>query len=439
MTAPTTSPPPIDPWRWGVVWLMFLATMINYMDRQTMQVTSTHIIREFTPQFAEWGFGPEKGYGVIESAFNYAFAIAQILAGLLADRLSLRWVYAGALLLWSAAGLLTGMVDTLAMMLMCRIVLGVGEAFNWPCAIHVVKRVVPHESRSLANGIFHSGASIGAAAVPLLAVALVGANGERWRWLFIGVGGFGAIWALLWFTLTRGSRAAAIERAADDKHLADFHKPKPPFWRIFTLERFWLALAFGTSVNVCWHFFRVWLPRILRRDLSFGEYEMLWVLAGFFVAADLGSMLAGWTTRQLTRGGLSVERSRKLVMLGTSSLCLLAAPAVQTSVPWLSVPLIFIVAAGAMGGFANYFALSQDVSAHHTSFVAGILGSVPWFMLAFLNPRIGEWADKTGSFSVAVLIVGFVPLAGASIALLWPEQRRESNQPGLITEAEQAQ
>src|SRR6516164_3097683 len=120
MTAPTTSPPPIDPWRWGVVWLMFLATMINYMDRQTMQVTSTHIIREFTPQFAEWGYGPEKGYGVIESAFNYAFAVSQILAGLLADRLSLRWLYAGALLLWSAAGLLTGMVDTLAMMLMCR-------------------------------------------------------------------------------------------------------------------------------------------------------------------------------------------------------------------------------------------------------------------------------------------------------------------------------
>src|SRR5262249_2524853 len=152
----------------------------------------------------------------------------------------------------------------------------------------------------------------GAAAVPLLAVALVGADGARWRWLFIGVGGVGAVWAALWFTLTRGERAAAIERAADDKHLADFHKPKPPFWRIFTLERFWLALAFGTSVNVCWHFFRVWLPRILRRDLSFGEYEMLWVLAGFFVAADVGSMLAGWAARRLTRGGLSVERSRKL-------------------------------------------------------------------------------------------------------------------------------
>src|SRR6516225_5365501 len=93
-TATSNSPPLIDPWRWGIVWLMFLATMINYMDRQTMQVTSTHMVREFTPQFAAWGFGPKEGYGVVEAAFNYAFAIGQIIAGLLADRWSLRWAYA---------------------------------------------------------------------------------------------------------------------------------------------------------------------------------------------------------------------------------------------------------------------------------------------------------------------------------------------------------
>jgi ACS family hexuronate transporter-like MFS transporter len=441
--APGSSPPLIDPWRWGIVWLMFLATMINYMDRQTMQVTSTHMVREFTPQFAAWGFGPKEGYGVVEAAFNYAFAIGQIIAGLLADRWSLRWAYAAALLVWSAAGLCTGLADTLAILLLCRIVLGAGEAFNWPCAVHVVKRVVPRESRSLANGIFHSGASIGAATMPLLAVAVIGPNGERWRWLFIGVGAIGGLWAVLWFAMIRGPRAAIIDQPAAEEKAQLQHGPKPPFWHIFALDRFWLALTYGTAVNVCWHFFRVWLPPLLISDLKLGETAMLWVVAGFFVAADIGSMTAGWVTRRLTRSGYSIAASRKIVMIGTSTLCLLAIPVAllhgaAPSAPgspaiedaqsasaqlWITIPLIMIVAAGAMGGFANYFALTQEVSAHHTSFVVGVVGAGAWFVLAIINPLIGRWADQTGSLASPVLAVGFVPLAGALIAaLLWRDR-----------------
>jgi ACS family hexuronate transporter-like MFS transporter len=427
--------PHIDPWRWGVVWLMFLATMINYMDRQAMQVTSSHIIAEFTPQFIERGYGPEEGYGVVESVFNFAFAASQIIAGLIADRLRLRWVYAVALLVWSAAGLFTGLAETLTMLFACRIILGFGEAFNWPCAVHVVKRVMPHESRSLANGIFHSGASIGAAVMPLLAVALLspvvgGQADPRWRWLFIGVGALGGMWALLWFWLIRGRRAEVIEHPATEEIAARAQTDvRPPFWEVFTLQKFWLALAFGTSVNLFWHFLRVWLPRILKTDLKLGENEMLLTVTGFFVAADVGSMIAGWTTRRLTRSGFSIVQSRKFVMIGTSSLCLLTVPAVWINRPEVSLPLIILSAAGAMGGFANYFALTQDVSPHHTSFVVGIVGAVPWFVLADLHPRVGRWADRTGSFALAVFAVACVPLTGALIASIWPESSKEAPSP----------
>src|SRR5581483_8480159 len=203
--APTAAA--IPAWKWRVIWLLFLATMINYMDRQTMQVTSSHLINEFFD-------GKEEGYGRVESAFQYAFAFAQIVAGFLVDRFNVRWFYVGALVVWSAAGLFTGLVHTLQALIVCRVVLGAAEAFNWPCAVSVVRRVLPLESRSLANGIFHSGASIGAAVTPILAWLMIGPAGENWRSVFIVVGAAGAAWALLWPMVIRGDRARDIERQA---------------------------------------------------------------------------------------------------------------------------------------------------------------------------------------------------------------------------------
>ena len=149
-----------------------------------MQATSSHLIRQFFN-------GKERGYGEVESAFQYAFALSQILAGFLVDRFNVRWFYLGALLVWSAAGLMTGVVNTIEALILCRIVLGAAEAFNWPCAVSVVRRVIPLEARSLANGIFHSGASIGAAVTPILAWAMIGPSGENWQKLFVVVGATG--------------------------------------------------------------------------------------------------------------------------------------------------------------------------------------------------------------------------------------------------------
>lgn len=406
---------PIPPWKWGLVWLLFLATMINYMDRQTMQVTSSHLIREFFD-------GKERGYGEVESAFQYAFAAAQIVAGFLIDRFNVRWFYVGALLIWSGAGLLTGLVSTIEALILCRVVLGMAEAFNWPCAVTVVRRVLPLEARSLANGIFHSGASIGAAATPLLAVAMIGPDGENWRTLFIVVGAVGALWALLWLIVVRGERAREIE--TKDVAVSDVApEDKPPFADVLLGRLFWITLTVSLTVNVCWHFFRAWLPRILKKDLAYTEAEMLWMVAGFFVAADVGSLLAGYVTRRLTQAGYSVERSRKLVSTFTSLLCLLAIPIAFKPDAMLTVLLVLIVAAGAMGGFANMFALAQETSPWHTAKVVGLAGSLPWAVLAVLNPLIGSLADDSGTFAPAVIAVAFVPLAGSLVGWFWPESK----------------
>lgn len=414
--------PSIPRWKWGVVWLMFLATLINYMDRQTMQVTSTYLIDEF------FG-GKEEGYGRAESAFQYAFAFSQVFAGFLVDRYRVRWIYVGALLIWSGAGICTGFATTIQALLMCRVVLGIAESFNWPCAITIVRRILPLEARSLANGLFHSGASFGAAVTPILAWVMIRPDGSNWRSIFIVVGAIGCVWAVLWFYFIRGERGHEIER--DDAYPPSPHGPAANirFAQVLLLRTFWITLMVSLTVNGCWHFFRAWLPRILKKDLHYDQSEMLWMLAGFFIAADVGSMLAGFFTRRLTHRGYSVERSRKIVSTCTSTLCLFAIPVAFSPPPWLAIPLVMIVAAGAMGGFANMFALAQETAPLHAAKVVGLVSCVPWLLLAMLNPTIGRLADQSGTFALSVMCVAFVPLIGSMAVWFWPEPRTTGNLP----------
>ncbi len=408
VTPSPVAAPPLEAWRWGIVWLMFLATLINYMDRQTLGSTILYVKTELNLTDA--------GYGQIEFWFLLAYALFQVPAGFLADRLNLRWLYAGALLVWSAAGFLTGWADTVLFLSVCRMVLGLAEAFNWPCAVGIVRRLVPLESRGLANGIFHSGASIGAVLTPLLVIVVVGDRPENWRRLFQVVGILGLAWAVLWFSFVHGRRAEVISQSPDETTSG----PSPGFFALFGQRQFWIALGVGITVNICWHFYRVWLPRFLDVDLKLPGDHILYVLSGFFLAADLGSMGAGYLTRRLA-AGYSVERARKIVLLIAALLCLLSTPAALAATPGVSLPLLFLVAVGSMGGFPIFFALNQEAAPRRPALCLGITGSISLLSIAVLNPPIGMLVDRIGTFAPSLMAVGCVPLVGALIGLYWPE------------------
>src|SRR4051794_11682570 len=261
-------------WKWGVVWLLFLATVINYMDRQTVTNLAVPIKAAFTSDQSAAALDGlfdakpgddgkrhlnNEGYGTIEAAFAATYALFQIVGGFLVDRRSLRWLYVGAMVLWSAAGFATGMVRTVEGLIVCRLLLGIGEAFNWPCAVTAIQRILPREQHSLANGIFHSGASIGAIVTPLLVLGMVGPGGAGWQTVFLVVGGGGAVWAALWLGLVRGERAAAVDRRPGGSDPADAPGLGETIRTVFTGRAIWIALAVGITVNIFWHFCRVWL------------------------------------------------------------------------------------------------------------------------------------------------------------------------------------
>lgn len=424
------SPPPSgEGWRWRIVWLLFFATLINYTDRQALNQTSTFVLDEFNVP-AEMR---ETVYGRIEAAFAYSFAVFQILAGFLGDRFSLRKLYLAAILIWSAAGFMTGLVPAGAIygLMACRMVLGFGEAFNWPCAVAVVRRVVPRESRGLANGIFHSGASIGALITPILVLLLVNqSSGAGWRNVFLIVGAAGGIWAVLWWYATSGRARAAIESPPEPD--PDVVHKDVPLWNVFSFRTFWVMIGVGCAVNLCWHFFRTWYIRYLEKDLHFEQSDRQWLTFGFFLAADVGSMTAGYIIRRLTRAGYSVERSRKLVMVGLAAICLLAIPATQLGALAGKIALFTLVGAGSMGGFAVFFSLAQDIVPRHTAQLLGIAGSTAWALIATMNALVGPWADAQGTFVPAIILASAIPVLAAVIGLFWPES--PPPQPGPRSE-----
>ena len=394
---------------------MLLATVVNYIDRQTLGSLATFIKADFHLN--------EEGYGRLEAVFGYSYAVFLIIAGFLADRWDLRWLYPAALLVWSIAGFATGFVETVLQLQICRAVLGAAEAFNWPVGIGVIRRIIPRDSQAFANGLFNSGMTLGAVLTPILVLLLVGPHGEGWRRLFMIVGVTGSIWIVLWLLSTRGERAAAMSYATQAESLGT---ATVPFRDVFFLRSFWITMAIGLTVNMSWHFYRVWLPRHLVIDLRFDDQQLQYLLIGFYLAADVGSIGIGYLARRLVLSGHPVERTRKLVMLIAAGLCLVATPVIFTPGRAYMYPLYCIVGAGIMGVFAMFYTFVQDIAPQHTSKCLGLAGALAWFVNSQLHPLVGRFADThapaMGKFAPMILVAGVLPLLAALFALTWPEK-----------------
>jgi ACS family hexuronate transporter-like MFS transporter len=407
--------PAIPAWKWGIVVMLLLATVVNYMDRQTIGSVASFIKKDFHLK--------EEGYGSLESWFAYSYAVFLLVSGFLADRWDLRWLYAGALLVWSGAGFATGYATTLLGLQVCRAVLGAGEAFNWPVAVGVVRRLFPRESQAFANSVFNSGVTFGAVFTPLMVLGMVGPAGEGWRSLFKIVGFAGLVVVALWLWATRGSRGGEMALPVFQKAAA----PAVPFRAVLSMRRFWITMAVGFTANFTWALYRVWLPRHLVVDLKFTDQQLQGLLIAFYLTADLGSIAIGFISRRLVRTGRSVERARKIVVVASALVCLVATPLIAQPDRAVLVPLYCLVGAGIMGMFAMFYSLVQDIVPGHTSKCLGLIGATVWLVSSQVHPLVGRYADThapaIGKFAPMLLAAGALPLFAALFALTWPEKR----------------
>ncbi len=194
-------------WKWWMTGVLFLATVLTYLDRQTLSICEKMVRDEFHLN--------DEQYGELLAAFRWAYALMQVPAGLMADRLPLRTTFGLAVGLWSLAGAAAAAAFRVPLFMLTRAVLGMGETFNWPCASRIVANMFPPSDRSLASGIFNSGAALGALIAPAVIGSIAYIGG--WRAAFVTMGVLGGAWLVLWFAVTcRGSAGHAAVKSRID-------------------------------------------------------------------------------------------------------------------------------------------------------------------------------------------------------------------------------
>ena len=191
---PFGSPNRVSHQRWVICGLLFLATVIAYVDRGVIAY-----LKKFLESIIP-GLNSLK-YGSIPAAFQAAYAIGMVVAGGLTDKLGTRKAFAIAIGIWSIAAMLPGAAFSVTTFGVAMFLLGLGEAANFPACIKTVAEWFPKRERALATGIFNSGANIGNIAVPLIVPSLVAL--VTWRGAFVVTGALGIVWLIAWLIYYR--------------------------------------------------------------------------------------------------------------------------------------------------------------------------------------------------------------------------------------------
>lgn len=406
-----------SPRRWWVCVLLLAATTINYLDRVTLNQTASDIKLAF-------GLGNVE-YSRLESGFQIAFGVGALLFGVIVDRYGVWRTYPVAVLGWSLAGFLTGFAPTYWAIFGCRVALGLCEAGNWPCGVRTVRQVMPAAERSFGSAVFQSGTGLGAMLTPPIVVACLWWAGPdhpaAWQIPFRVIGLIGVVWATVWLLTVPQAlvdHTPPIETAADRGRFLD----------VFADRRFWLLIVLVIGVNTTWHTFRVWLPLFLEKQQGFSKADMQRFSFAYYAIADLGSWLAGGAVVLLHARGVRLHRSRLVVFAGGVGLVALSA-----LVPWHATlgdrgtaAVVLLTGFGALGLFAAYFALSQEVSGRHQGKVTGTLGAVNSVWLAATYEAQGRAADLLGGYD-RVLGWAWVPavVALVVIGIGWPKADRQ--------------
>jgi ACS family hexuronate transporter-like MFS transporter len=299
-----------------MVGLVFLATLINYVDRLALSVLAPVITRDLGLSNFQ--------FGGIATWFLVAYTVSQGLSGRLYDAVGTRIGFAISVTVWSAAAMATATARSVASLSAFRFLLGLGEAGNWPGAAKAVAEWFPVRERAFGMAIFNSGAALGAVLAPPLIVWLQLHYGWQATFLLTGALGLGwlGLWLLCYRTPDRHPWITDDERRLiAEGPVATAESAAPRRWRELLRHRqVWAIVLARLVVDPTWWLYITWLPKYLHdaRGFSLAQIGLYaWVP---YLAADAGSLLGGWLSGHLIARGWSVDRARKAVIAGAALL-----------------------------------------------------------------------------------------------------------------------
>ncbi len=380
-------------YRWRIVALLFFATTLNYLDRQVIGILAPDL-----QALLGWS---ETDYSTIVAAFQVAYAIGLVSMGRLLDYIGTRRGYAGAVGLWSLAGMAHALAGSVTGFATARFALGFAEAANFPAAIKTVAEWFPKKERAFATGIFNSGSNVGAILAPIVVPIIAVSMG--WQWAFILTGAIGFVWLVFWLAAyyrpEEHKRLSATELAYISSDNETRETGRVPYRLLLPHRETLTVLLLKFVTDPVWWFFLFWLPKFLNETHGVSLLEFGPPLITIYVVSDLGSIAGGWLSSYFVKRGRSVDYARKTAIL----ICgLFAVPiffASQTDSLWLAVGLISLGTAAHQACSANIFTVMSDVFPQRAvGSVVGLAGMGGAVSGALASTIVGLILEATGSY-----------------------------------------
>jgi MFS transporter, ACS family, hexuronate transporter len=345
--------------RWFLGGMLFLVTVINYVDRQVFSILA--------PDLQDAIGWTELDYSRIVNAFQLAYAISMLLSGPVLDRIGTRVGLAASVVWWSLAEAAHALARTALGFGITRFALGVGEAANFPAALKAVTEVFRPGERALATGLFNSGVAFGTVAasigVPLLSAAF------GWRATFVATGALGLLWLPSWWL---GYRPAGKTEAAGTAPAP--REPAPSWRQLLGMRQTWAYAVTKSLGDPIWWFYLFWLPKYLAAQFQVRGTAVIPYLTTVYVAADIGCLVAGGLSSAFVRRGWTLNAARKGTM---ALLALIMTPAVivagSLDDPRLAIALIAVACGAHQAWSTMVFTVATDL------FPGQVVGSVAGF------------------------------------------------------------
>ena len=402
----------IGRYRWVVVGLLFMAMVINYVDRQALGLLKADLTAEFG-----W---TETNYADLVFWFQAAYAIAYLAWGRIIDKIGARFGFGIAFAIWQVGHMLTAAAGSFGGFIASRVVLGLGEGGAFPAGIKSVAEWFPKKERAFATGLFNAGTNIGAIVTPLLIPALTLAFG--WKMTFIVTGLLGLIWLLVYRRPREHAKVSAAELAHIESDPAD-PVEKVAWTKLLTYRETW-AYAIGKFlIDPIWWMFLFWLPDFLGKKHGLDLKTFGPPLVAIYLLSDVGSVGGGWLSSRFIRMGWSINRARKTTMLICALLAVPVAGAALASNLWVAVLIIGVATAAHQGFSANLYTLPSDVFPRSAvGSVVGIGGMVGAVGGMVFSKYVGGVLEEIGTYTpIFVVAASAYLLALLAVHLLTPK------------------
>jgi MFS transporter, ACS family, D-galactonate transporter len=389
---------------WTVSLVLAIGFVLNYIDRGNISVVAPLIQHEFN-------INPTH-LGILFSSFFLSYALMQLPAGFLADRFSVKWLYATAFIWWSLSNAAIALAGGFLSLLALRILLSVGESISLPASSKILAGMFAEDERGIANGILDSGLKFGPAIGVMFGGIFIAHYG--WRPLFLFTG-FGALtWLIPWFWIAGSipdSKRQQTEATTEKKVHA----------RLSIKEIFCSSRAWGTFIgNFCggyvWYLMLSWMPSYLVTERHMNLAKMGVIGSLLFAVTGITSILSGVITDRLIRRGCSASKVRLGFMVSGLLFSTLLVPAGLASTSGQAMAFLVLT-------FASYGLYSCNIWAA-TQSIAGVQNIGRWSGIQNLignlggvaSPALTGWiVTVTGSFHWAFVIAAAVMVLGALV------------------------